>query len=152
MALPAKKPVDLLSRIQSDLNDFFKLQGKGFLPSIFEEPDVFSFKDWAPSVDIKENRKQFSVTVDVPGIDPKDIEVSMENGCLSIRGERKEEREKVDDNHRLKECSYGSFERSFRLPETADANKISAKGKHGVLAITIGKKKATKPRAIKIES
>lgn len=152
MALPAKKSVDLLSRIQSDLNDFFKLQGRGFLPSIFEEPSVFSLKDWAPSVDIKENRKQFAVTVDVPGVDPKDIEVSMENGCLSIKGERRDEKEKVDDNHRLKECSYGAFERTFRLPETADGTKINAKGKNGVLTITIGKKKAAKRRSIKIES
>lgn len=152
MAVPAKKPVDLLSRIQADLNDFFKLQGKGFLPSIFEEPATFSLKDFAPSVDIKEGRKHFTVTVDVPGIDPKDIDVSMENGCLSIKGERKEEKEKVGDDHKLKECSYGAFERCFRLPETADAEKIAAKGKHGVLVISIGKKKAPKPRAIKIES
>ena len=87
---------------------------------------------------------RFLIKVDVPGIDPKNLEVTMENGVLSISGERKSEKESGDENHRLRECAYGAFERRFSLPTTADESKVSAKSSHGVLAITIGKKRQPK--------
>ncbi len=131
----------LMSRLQTNLGDLYKQFGKRNSPTVFDDPTSFAFSDWIPTVDITENRKRFLITVDVPGVDPKDIEVEMENGFLSIAAERKEEREEEDDNHRLKECSYGSFERRIRLPDNADATNISAKSRHGVLTITVAKRK-----------
>jgi len=90
--------------------------------------------------------------VDVPGVDTKDIEVSMTNGLLSIKGERKSEKEEKKDNYRRRECVYGSFERSFMMPDNADGEHITAKGKDGVLNIQIAKKKTPKPKTINIEA
>ena len=151
MSQPDQDHAGLLSRIQSSLNDFYRLQGSRNEPSAFDDPAAYSFSDWISTVDIKENRRRFLVKVDVPGIDPKNIEVTMDDAVLAIRGERKTERESNDENHRLRECSYGAFERRFRLPATADENKIAAKSDHGVLTITIGKKRLPKVEKIKIE-
>ena len=96
--------------------------------------------EWLPSVDVKEGKKAYTISVDVPGVDPKDIEVSMDNGCLVIKGERKDKKVEDDESHHLEECFHGTFERRFRMPETADSNKISANEKRGVLKIVIGKK------------
>ena len=152
MSLANYEPVNFINRMQSDLNDFYKLNGKRLVPSIFDHSTTLLSSEWMPSVDIKENRKQFVVTVDVPGVNSNDIEVSMENACLSIKGERKVEKEETDENHRRRECSYGAFERRFSMPDTADAERVTAKQKDGVLTITVAKKKAAKPRSIEIES
>ena len=152
MLLTNYEPMHFLNRMQSDLNDFFKLNGNKNLLSAFEGSDELFSAEWLPSVDISENGKQFTVTVDVPGVDPKAIEVAMENSTLSIKGERKEEKEEATDNRRVRECAYGSFERRFRMPDTADANRITAKNKNGVLTITIAKKKEAKPKLIEIKS
>lgn len=142
---------NLLSRIQTTLNDFYKLQGSRNEPSAFDDPASFSFSDWIPSVDISENRRRFRFTVDVPGINPKNIEVSVEDGCLSIRGERKAERTAAGENYRLSERSFGSFERRLRLPASADQSQVTAKSSHGTLVVTIAKKKAVKQEKIPIE-
>ena len=152
MLLTNYEPVQFLNRMQSDLNDFFKINGKTRFPSLFDESSSLISAEWVPSVDIKENDKQFAITVDVPGVDPKDIQVSMENGYLSIRGERKEEKEESNADQRIRECAYGSFERRFSMPDTADADRVTAKNKNGVLTVTVAKKEAAKPKLIKIES
>ena len=141
----------LMSRVQSNLGDLYKQFGARNSPSVFDDPASFAFSDWIPSVDIKENNKRFLISVDLPGVDPNDIEVRMEKGCLSVSAERKQEREESDENHRLIESAYGAFERRFRLPDSADESKIVAKSRHGVLAITIDKKKAGKKLPNKIE-
>ena len=140
----------MMTRLQSNLADLYKQFGARNSPTVFDDPTSFAFSDWIPTVDIKENRKRFVITVDVPGVDPKDIEVKMENGCLSISAERKQQREESDDTHRLLECSYGAFERRIRLPDTADESKVSAKNLHGVLTVTINKRRARKKAANKI--
>ncbi len=152
MLLSKYEPVHFLNRMQSDLNDFFRMNGNTRLPSIFDDNSDLLSAEWIPSVDVKENSKQFTITVDVPGVDPKDIQVSMENGYLSIKGERKEEKEQTKDDRKIKECSYGSFERRFSMPDTANAERVTAKNKNGVLTVTIAKKKATKPKLIEIKS
>ena len=152
MSLKKNEPASFLNKIQADLNDYFKLNGHRMVPSLFEQPASSFSTEWLPSVDVKEGRKAYTVSVDVPGVDPKDIEVSMDNGCLVIKGERKDKKVEDDENHHLEECFHGMFERRFRMPETADPKKISANEKHGVLKIVIGKTKASKPNRIKVES
>ena len=101
-------------------------------------------------MDIKEEEQQFVIHVDVPGIDPKAVEVFMENGVLTIKGERQSESQQ-NGNYKRVERVYGSFYRRFSLPDTADAEGISATGKNGVLEITIPKKAAAQPRRIEIK-
>jgi HSP20 family protein len=145
------EPVNLLSRLQNELNDFFR-PGDDKFPSIFQDGNNWLGSEWVPRIDIKENEHQYVVTADVPGVDPKDIQVTMANGMLSIKGERKEEKEDDKRGYRRRECFMGSFERSFLMPDTADSNNIVAKGKNGVLTIEIGKKATAKPQTIKIQT
>jgi HSP20 family protein len=105
---------------------------------------------WTPRVDIKEEDKRFVILADIPGVDPKDIEISMDKGILSIKGERKSEVSEQTGKLTRNECSYGTFYRRFALPDSADADGISANGKHGVLEIAIPKKPETTPRRINV--
>ena len=107
--------------------------------------------EWAPRVDIREEPKQFVIEADIPGVDPKDIEVSMDKGILSIKGERNAENKEQTGKFTRVERSWGSFYRRFALPDSADADGISASGKHGVLEISIPKKPETTPRKIEIK-
>lgn len=106
---------------------------------------------WAPRVDIKEEVNRFVIFADIPGVDPKDIEVSMEKGILTIKGERSSET--IDENERYTrlERSRGTFYRRFALPDSADADGIKATGRNGVLEISIPKRPETTPRRIAIE-
>jgi HSP20 family protein len=106
---------------------------------------------WAPRVDIREEDKRFVIEADIPGVDPKDIEVHMDKGILSIRGERKSEHTVNEGNYTRVERSRGLFHRRFALPDSADPEGISAKGKHGVLEISIPKRPETTPRKIEIK-
>ncbi|MCB1612667.1 MAG: Hsp20/alpha crystallin family protein, partial [Xanthomonadales bacterium] len=105
---------------------------------------------WAPHVDIKEEPGRFVIQADIPGVDPKDIEVHMEKGILSIKGERKHEAKQENEKYTRVERSHGVFYRRFALPDSADAEGISANGKHGVLEIIIPKRPETTPRRIAI--
>jgi HSP20 family protein len=107
---------------------------------------------WAPRVDIKEEAQRFVIFVDVPGVDPASIEVSMEKGILSIKGERSVEKSEQSGRFTRVERAHGSFHRRFTLPDSADADKVSATGKHGVLEIVIPKKAETAPRRITINT
>lgn len=105
---------------------------------------------WTPAVDIRELPEAFVLTADVPGIDPKDIEVTMEDSVLTIKGERVYEAEKEDDGYKRVERAQGTFYRRFNLPDTADASRIEAKGSNGVLEISIPKQEKLQPRRIPI--
>jgi HSP20 family protein len=107
---------------------------------------------WAPRVDIKEEDQRFVIFVDVPGIDPASIEVSMEKGMLSIKGERNVEQSEQSGRFTRVERAHGSFHRRFTLPDSADAEQVSATGKHGVLEIVLPKKAETAPRRIAIHT
>ncbi len=152
MQLTKYDPTRFLNRMQDEINDFFHQNGNRGFPAVFDEMESWTGMEWSPRVDIKEEDKQFIVTADIPGVDPKDIDVTMENGILRIYGERKIEKEEKKKNYRMQECSYGTFERLFRMPESADSDNIKAKGKNGVLTITIAKSPETTPRKITIES
>ena len=98
--------------------------------------------DWAPAVDIKEEDKQFRIQADIPGVEPEDIEVHMENGVLTISGEREAEHKEEKEGYKRIERSYGSFMRRFSLPETADPESIKAKSKNGALEVVVAKREA----------
>ncbi|MGF1642308.1 MAG: Hsp20/alpha crystallin family protein [Thiotrichales bacterium] len=115
-----------------------------------DEGSKVATADWAPAVDIKEDPDQFLLLADIPGVDPKDIEVHMENGVLTIRGERKSESKEEHAGYKRVERVYGSFYRRFSLPDTADAERISARSQNGVLAISIPKHEKVQPRRIAV--
>ncbi len=106
--------------------------------------------EWAPSVDVREEDKRFVIEADIPGVDPKAIEINMDKGVLSIRGERKAGKD-GDGKYTRIERTHGVFHRRFALPDSANADAIRATGKHGVLEIEIPKRPEAAPRKIDIE-
>ncbi len=116
---------------------------------LFSEPA--STRLWAPAVDILETENELVLRADLPDVDMKDIHIEIEQGTLTIKGERKFEKVegKGSGYHRL-ERSYGEFMRCFSIPDTADTEKVRAEYKHGVLTVTLPKKEAAKPRTIKV--
>ena len=107
--------------------------------------------DWTPSVDVKEEAERFVIHADIPGVDPKDIDISMEDGVLSLSGERKTETRDQQDGWTRTERRSGRFLRRFTLPEGTDAENISAHGSHGVLEITIPKIAKVAPKKIQVK-
>jgi HSP20 family protein len=105
---------------------------------------------WAPLVDIKEEADRFVIYADLPGIDPADIEVQMDKGILSIKGERSSESSAQTERFSRIERRYGSFHRRFALPDSADPEGISAHGRNGVLEIVIPKRPESAPRRIQV--
>ena len=105
---------------------------------------------WVPRVDIKEEADRFLILADLPGIDPEDVEVLMDKGILSIKGERKSEVAEQSERFSRIERRYGSFHRRFALPDTADAEGITAHGRNGVLEIAIPKRAEASPRRIQV--
>lgn len=144
MAITRYDPVDLWTRMQQ-LNDVWR-----GAPDV--EASNVATSHWMPLVDIKEEADKFLIKADIPGVKPEAIEVTMENGALTIRGERDEEkREKKDGYHRV-ERSHGSFYRRFAMPDTADAEHIKATSKDGVLEIEIPKRAIAKARKIDVKA
>lgn len=108
--------------------------------------------EWTPTVDIKEDKDSFVIFADIPGVKPEDIDISMENGVLTIKGNKTSEARTEQEGYKRVERTYGSFYRRFSLPDTANAEAISAKSKHGVLEIVIPKREAVKPKKISVDS
>lgn len=110
---------------------------------------TFEIGDWIPVVDIDETKDDFVVKVELPGVDKDDVSVNIENGVLTIRGEKKIE---IEDKKRHRvECSYGSFIRSFTLPQSVKAEDIEAEYKNGILNLTIPKSEEAKPKQIDVK-
>jgi HSP20 family protein len=103
---------------------------------------------WTPAVDIKEEDTRFVLYADLPGIDPKDIEITMDQGVISIKGERALEKSEDRSKYKRVERAYGTFYRRFSLPDSANAEGIQATGKNGVLEIVIPKMERVQPRKI----
>jgi len=106
--------------------------------------------EWAPTVDIKEDKDKFVIHADIPGVKPEDIDISMENGVLTIKGEKKTEAETEREDYKRVERTFGSFYRRFSLPDTANSEAISAQSRHGVLELTIPKKAEVQPKKISV--
>ena len=109
-----------------------------------------SHSDWTPAVDIKEEKDGFTISADIPGIAPSDIEIHAENGMLTIQGARESSKEEEKQDYSRIERACGSFYRRFTLPDSADTDKISAKGENGVLTISITKREEIQPRKIAV--
>jgi len=149
MTLVRYEPWNLLNQLHTELDRFFDT-GAGL--RLGDNGTNLSTSDWVPAVDIKEEDDRYVIHADVPGVDPKDIEVSMENGVLSIKGERESESKEEREDYKRVERVRGSFFRRFSLPDTADAGAISAKSKNGVLEIIIPKQEQVQPKRIQVES
>jgi HSP20 family protein len=109
-----------------------------------------SLTAWAPAVDIYETEHELVVKADLPDIDPKDLDIRVENNILTIRGERKFEKKVNEDNYLRVERAYGTFSRSFTLANTVNADAIKAEYQSGVLTLTIPKREEAKPKQIKV--
>jgi HSP20 family protein len=118
------------------------------LSRLFSEP---ASRPWSPAVDIFETDNELVLKADIPDIDPKDVAIQLENGTLTLKGERKFEDQKNGRGFHRIERSYGSFTRAFSLPETVDGEKVKADYKSGVLTVRLPKKEVAKPRTINVE-
>jgi len=107
--------------------------------------------DWAPRVDIAETDKKFSIKAEIPDVKKEDVKVSVDDGVLTITGERKQEKEEKGKKFHRVERFYGSFTRSFTLPENIDETKIEASFKDGMLELNIPKIKSSKPKGLEVE-
>ncbi len=124
-------------------------EGSLFQNGSTDESSVVT-SQWIPRVDIKEETNRFVLYADIPGVDPQDIEVQMDKGMLTIKGERRGEAVLESENFSRIERRHGSFHRRFALPDSADPEGISASGRNGVLQITIPKRPETTPRRIPV--
>ena len=147
MSLTRYEPWNLVNRLHSDLDRLF---GRQLTNGDDESHGAVS--DWLPAVDVQETNDAFVLSADLPGVDPKDIDITMENGVLTLRGRRESELRKDENGYRRIERSSGEFFRRFSLPDTANADAISAKSAHGVLTVTIGKKAEVQPRRIQVKT
>ena len=122
--------------------------------SFFEEglrSRVEGEEEWLPALDRAETDNEIVVKAEVPGMDPKDIDISLSDGMLTIKGEKKQEREEKESDYHLIERSYGAFSRSVQLPKEVQRNKIKASYKNGVLSITLPKSEEAKKKEITIK-
>lgn len=129
--------------------DIDQLLGRRLSPVLSKQKSGTS--DWVPSVDIHEDKENYYFDVEAPGVDKENLDVKVENAVLTVRGERKRSDEMKEKNYYRVEREYGSFMRSFSLPETADANTVLAEYKNGVLHVKIAKKEIAKPRQIQVQ-
>lgn len=144
MSLMRYEPWTLMSQLQNEMSRLIDPR----LTRTQEDNVVTS--DWVPAVDIKEEDNRFLIAADIPGVEPKDIDVHMENGLLTLRGVRNIESSEEKDGYKRVERTRGSFYRRFSLPDTADADRISAKCSNGVLEIVIPKHEKVQPRKIAV--
>ena len=112
----------------------------------------FEKGDWMPSVDLSENEKEITIHAEIPGMEVKDIDISLNGRVLTIKGERKQEQEEKEKNYHCIERRYGSFSRSFELPADVDSNKVKAEYKDGVLKLNLPKTKEQSVKKIEIKT
>ena len=106
---------------------------------------------WAPPVDVRESQNELTLSLEVPGVSPDQIELTIDNGILTVKGEKREERKEGDEGqYHVLERTYGTFTRSFQLPKSLDESKIEAKHEHGILTIRIPKAALPQPKKIAI--
>jgi HSP20 family protein len=136
------EPWSLLNQLQRELERTYENKTTGTETAVTAE--------WSPAVDIKEEADRYVLWADLPGVDPATIDIMMENGILTLKGERITEAKERREGLKRAERVYGSFYRRFSLPDTADAEGISAKSSHGVVEISIPKKAAVQPKKIQV--
>ncbi len=112
--------------------------------------ELLTMADWTPSADISETDKAYVIKAEIPGVQKEDVKVTIQEGMLTIQGERKMEKEEKDKKFHRIERSYGSFMRSFRVPDDADESAVTAEFKDGVLNVTLNKSERPKPKSIDV--
>jgi len=142
------EPFREFSGMQERLNRMNRLFRESYSPEGPEE--ALTTTSFAPPVDIYEDEHTITLKMEVPGIDEKDIDVRIEGNTLSVRGERKLEKDEKEENYRRMERQYGSFTRSFTLPSSVDPTQVSAHYEKGVLKLNLAKRTEAKPKQIKI--
>lgn len=123
-----------------------------FSPVLGRSDDSLGMAEWNPAVDIREESDRFLVLVDIPGVAPEEVEITLEDGLLTISGERREEKSSGEGGLRRSERFHGSFFRRFSLPNTADSNHVSARSDKGVVEITIPKTKKARVNRIPVKN
>jgi HSP20 family protein len=137
------QPFRGFSALQDQVNRIFN-------ETVRSQGDESALTAWAPSVDIYETPNELVVKADLPEVDEKDIDIRVENNLLTIRGERKFDKSVTEDNYLRIERTYGTFSRSFSLPNTVNAETIRAEYKNGVLTVNLPKREESKPRQVKV--
>ena len=143
MTIMRYEPWSLLNQLQKQLESSYDDNGS---------EGSISTAEWVPAVDIKEEDDKFVLLADIPGVKPEDIEVHMDAGVLTVKGEKESVSKTEKDGYKRVERSSGSFYRRFNLPDSADGDAINAKCKLGVLEIIIPKREAVKPKKITVTS
>ena len=143
MALVRYEPINLFDQFNNEINRFFNVAPRQHAAN--------QDRDWMPAVDVREEDDRFVLSADIPGVERKDVEVTMEDGVLTIKGERHAETEEKREGFHRRERVHGTFLRQFTLPDTVDADSISATVKEGVLHIEIPKQAKPEPRKITVD-
>ena len=146
-ATSAQRHINPFSAMRAEMDrvfDSFLGRGFGRFPALARVEDSGAV---VPSIDVRETEAELVVEAELPGMDEKDISVTLNNGVLTLKGEKKSEREEKKDDYHLMERSYGSFQRSFQVADTIDPDKVKATFEKGVLKVTMAKR----PEAVKTE-
>ncbi len=147
MAVIRWDPFRDLNTLQDRMNRLFEEANRG---GRADEPTATT--SWSPSVDVFETEESIVVKAEVPGVDPKEIELSLENNVLTLKGDRRFEKETKDENYHRIERSYGGFSRSFSIPALVEEAAIKADYKEGVLTIVLPKTEKARPKQIQIDT
>ena len=151
MSLIKYEPYSLLDHLQKDI--FRSALGYPFSrDNSGDDNSNVEVSDWRPAVDIKEEKERYVIHADIPGVEAKDIEITMENGVLTLKGKRTDDKEEEREGYKRVERVRGTFYRRFSLPDTADTDKIEATSKDGVLEIVVPKQAKLQPRRITVKN
>lgn len=148
MAIVKWDPFETFLGVQDDLNKLFRNRFASARPF---EGGISEVRRWAPAVDIYETEENLVVEAELPGIDPKDIDVTIEDGVLTLKGERKYEKEVKEENYYRIERASGHFERSVRLPFDTDEDSVKAAFDNGVLTVNVPKVQPPEKKSISVE-
>jgi len=140
---PLRELEDFQNRILSAFNPTSARRGNG--------QDSLALAEWMPLVDIAEDDKEYIITAELPEVKKDDVKVTVENGVLTVTGERKFEKEDSNKRWHRVERAYGGFARTFALPEDGDATKVNAEFKEGILTIRVAKSEAARPKQIEVK-
>jgi len=144
MSLRQYEPWSLLNQLSNEVNTLFDQRSRG-------DGSSMATSDWIPAVDIREEQDRYLIHADIPGVDPESIEIHMENGVLSLSGRREHVARDEREGYRRIERVRGVFHRRFSLPDSADADRVSASSRHGVLEIVIPKQQRVQARRITVQ-
>jgi HSP20 family protein len=141
---------DTLRDLQNMSDRIDRLLAGRNIPSAGRD-EAMALVDWAPAVDVMETDDEFQIRAELPGVEKKDVKLSVENGVLLISGHREQEKEEKGKRYHKIERAYGNFARSFTVPEAVDAEKVTAEFKHGLLTVRLPKSEKARPKSIEVK-